>query len=170
MSMPAAMYRDSRTMRRAPPGVCAAALALLPMAFAIAGALVDERTHLGYTMWRAACRASGVTLGSLLVFTAELLPAAVVGALLGGIALQIAGAALWHRTDGARTTLAAHAGCALGMAGGLLICVLVPSLPLMLAAETLLASGLAWLLCRWPATRARRTSVDLPTSAATSAY
>jgi hypothetical protein len=148
----------------------AAMLALVPMALAVAGACVDERTHLGYTLWRAACRASGVTLGSLLVFTVELMPGAVVGALLGGVIVQIAGAVLWLRTSGPRTTLAAHAGCGIGMAGGLLICALLPSLPLMLAAEALLATATTLLLCRWPFGRGARESVKLPTSVSSSAY
>lgn len=150
--------------------VQAAALALVPTAFAVAGACVDQRTHLGYTLWRAACRAADVTFASLLVFTVELMPGAVVGALLGGIVLLIAGAVLWLRTHGMRTTLAAHSGCTLGMAGGLLVCVLVPSLPLMLATEVLLAPAVTLLLCRWPAGRRARESVKLPNSATSSAY
>lgn len=156
-------------MTRAQPHLGAAVLALVPMAFAVLGGALDERAHLGYTLWRAACRAAGVTTGSLLVFTLELLPGAVIGALLGGSVLMIAGVVMWYRTRSARAMLSAHAGCTFGMAGGLLICAFVPSLPLMLVGEALLASGLTLLLCG-RCSRASGASVRLPTSAPSSAY
>ncbi|HET9862125.1 MAG TPA: hypothetical protein VFP37_01675 [Steroidobacteraceae bacterium] len=126
----------------------AGALALLPMAFAAAGAGIDERTHQGFSAWRSACRAAGIRLESMLVLTIDLLPAASIGLFLGVMALQFAGALLWHRPGGARVTLSAHAGCASGMAAGLLLCAFVPSVPLMLGAELLVAAGSATLFCR----------------------
>ena len=72
----------------APRGGCSA---LLPMTLALAGACIDERAHLGFSNWRSACRAAGLPLSSLLSFTLELLPTAVLGALVGGIAVQISG-------------------------------------------------------------------------------
>jgi hypothetical protein len=47
--------------------------------------MIDERTHLGFTNWRSACRASGLSIESLTFFTFELLPTAVVGALVGAL-------------------------------------------------------------------------------------
>src|SRR5688572_12952036 len=100
----------------------AAALALLPMAFAAAGAWIDERTHLGFSNWRSACRASGLRVESLVAFTLDLLPTALIGALFGSVVLHVITAAMWFRAGGARMTLAAHGGCLLGMTVGLLLC------------------------------------------------
>ena len=61
----------------------AVALALLPMAFAVPGAWIDEQHHLGFSTWRSACRSAGVTLESLVIFTLDLLPAALIGMVLG---------------------------------------------------------------------------------------
>jgi len=154
MAVPALMLASSMTNLRNPH---AALLALLPMAFALAGAWADERMHSGFTGWRSACRALGLTFTSLFTFTVELLPTAIAGALIGGIVLLIAGAALRSR-DGARVTLAAHAGCALAMAAGLLVCAWLPSIPLMLGVEATLAAGTALLLCRHGQMRTRAHS------------
>ncbi len=122
------------------------ALALLPMGAALAGAFVDERLRLGVTVWRSACRASGFALGSVIAFTLELLPCAVIGALAGGLVVLAfafgAGSAAW-----ARQSLAAHVGCTVAMPAGVMLCALALPLPLMLAADALLA-GVAALAVR----------------------
>ena len=149
----------------------AALLALLPMSLALAGGWADERTHLGFSSWSSACRAQGLTFASLFTFTVELLPNAILGALAGGLLLQLAGPALLPGRDGARATLAAHAGCAFAMAAGLLLCAWLPSIPLMLGVEALLASGTALLLCRGHRQDCgAATSVVLPKRARPDAY
>ncbi len=159
------------TNRKTIPIECrAAALALVPMAFAAAGAWIDERTHLGFSNWRSACRAAGLSPQSLIAFTFDLLPAALIGALLGMMALQFSAAVFWFRAGGARMTLAAHAGCLLGMAAGLLLCSALPSLSLMWLAELSISAAVAALLCRLPLRRACAASVRLPTSVSSSAY
>lgn len=142
-----------------------AMLALVPMAFAVLGAWVDERTHLGFTLWRAACRSAGISLSSLFTFSVELLPGAIAGALLGGLLLQTAAVCSGNRGRSPRPCLAAHGGCAVGMLVAMPLCASLPSTALMLAIEASLAVGLALALCRWPAARARApVSVGLPTS------
>ena len=125
------------------------ALALVPMLLALLGVVLDERSHLGYSTWLSACRAAGPNFESLVVFTMELLPTAVMGMLVGVLFIQLAGVWFRHRSWGAPSALAAHAGCASGMAGGLLLCTLALPLPLMLGAEGLLAAlTAAWLFRR----------------------
>jgi hypothetical protein len=149
----------------------AAALSLVPMSATMAGAWFDERTHLGFSNWRSACRASGLSFTSWMSFTFDLLPYAMTGALFGIFALQFAAAALWYRVGGARAALAPHAGCALGMTVGLPLCALTSSVPAMLIAEALIAGGTAVLLCRKPALGAcRLASVSLRTPARSDAY
>jgi hypothetical protein len=146
-------------------------LALLPMAFGALGAWLDERSHLGFSSWRSACRAGGFTLESLVIFTLDLLPTALIGMVLGAVAMQFASAALWFRDGGPRMALAAHAGCAAGMAAGILICTQFTSVPLMLATELAATAAMALLLCAPSARKARcAASVGLPTSRPTSAY
>jgi hypothetical protein len=125
----------------------AAALALLPMALALAGMCLDERAHLGFSNWRAACRAAGLDIAALITFTVDLLPRAALGALAGVMLVQALGAVLWRGGGAPRAILAAHAGCALGMTAMLLVCAWLPLLPLMLGTEVLLAAGTAALLC-----------------------
>jgi len=121
------------------------------MAAAAAGAWLDERHHLGFTNWRAACRASGLTLSSLLTFTVELLPSALIGALAGGLAVQAAGFVLRHRPCAAEASLSAHAGCLAGMALGLWLCTLPLSVPILLGVEAMLAVACAaWLFRHSP--------------------
>jgi len=120
-------------------------LAAIPMTCAVFGALVDERARLGFSQWRSACRASGLTLESLVRFTLQLLPGAVLGALLGGLAVLGAGILLRHRGCAAGA-LGAHAACAIGMALGLLLCVLPLPVPLLLAGEALLTLALTLLI------------------------
>ena len=126
-------------------------LAGISPACAVVGGIVDERAHLGFTNWRSACRASGVSLQSLTYFTLELLPTAVVGALLGGV-LVLIGAFLSRHGRGSADCLAAHAGCAIAMPVGLVLCSLAMPVPLMLVAEVALA-GLAAALLRNAARR-----------------
>src|SRR5262245_40492926 len=93
--------------------------ALIPMALGLAGACFDERTRLGFSAWRTACRDGGLTLASLLTFTLQLLPTAVAGVLLGAFAVSIAGIV---RADVRAAALAGHGGCVLGMAAGVPLC------------------------------------------------
>jgi hypothetical protein len=120
-------------------------LAGISPAFAVVGGMIDERAHLGFTNWRSACRASGISLQSLTYFTLELLPTAVVGALLGGV-LVLLGAFFSRHARGSADCLAAHAGCAIAMPLGLLLCAMAMPVPLMLAAEVALAGAAAALL------------------------
>jgi hypothetical protein len=119
----------------------------LPMAGAAFGAWLDERRALGFTVWRAACRASGISLSSLATFTLELLPGAVIGTLLGGLVVLASG--MIARPAAARGALAAHAGCVVAMPVGLLLCASALPWPLTLAAEfaltALAAAGMWWL-------------------------
>ena len=160
----------SNSFTRTRPEVRAAALAMMPMAFAAVGAWLDERTHLGFTNWRSACRAAGFRLESLLVFTVDLLPAALIGALLGGVLLHFSAAVVWFQPGGARITLAAHAACLLGMTSALLLCSVLPSLTLMLLAEVAVTCIAAALLCRWRARPACAASARLPAWVSSNAY
>jgi hypothetical protein len=145
------------------------ALALLPMLVALLGVVIDERTHQGYTTWLSACRAAGPSIRSVLVFTFELLPTAVMGMLTGVLLVQLAGMWFRHHTWGVPSALAAHGGCVFGMVGGLLLCTLALPLPLMLGAEGLLAAlAAAWLFPRISQRRSR-TSVKPRTTALASA-
>jgi hypothetical protein len=148
----------------------AAALAMVPMLFAAAGAAIDERLHQGFTIWRSACRAGGLTLASLVSFTFDLLPLALLGLLVGVMALQFAVAATWYRPTGARVALGAHAGCLLGMAASLLLCLVIASPGWMLTVELSVAAGLAAALSRRPVKHPCDASVALPTRAASNAY
>jgi hypothetical protein len=142
MGMPATVYRYYfRGM------VTPAAMAILPMGFAVAGAFIDERARLGFSLWRSACRANGLTLESLARFTLQLLPTAVLGALFGGLVVLGFGMLLRHRGCAA-DALGAHAGCVVGMAAGLLLCTLPLPVPVLLAGEAALTLGLALFLRR----------------------
>jgi hypothetical protein len=140
-------------------------MAVLPMTLAVSGGFIDEWSHLGFSQWRSACRASGLTPGSLAQFTLQLLPNAVLGALLGGV--LVLGLGLLRRDRAcAADALGAHAGCVVGMAVGLLLCVMPLPVPLLLAGEVALTLALALFLRRLlPA----RTSVVTRTSGLTSA-
>jgi hypothetical protein len=122
-------------------------LASLPMGFAVLGAWLDERRALGFTVWRSACRASGLSPSSLATFTLELMPTAVIGVLLGGLIVLLAG--FGRRRSSARDAVAAHAGCVIAMPAGVLLCASTLPWPLMLAAEgalaALAAAGVWWL-------------------------
>jgi hypothetical protein len=120
-----------------------AVLAAIPSTSAVIGGLIDERVRLGFTNWRAACRASGISFVSLLRFTLELLPTAIIGALLGGLLVQLLAFAMRHRRSDADLCLSAHLGCAIAMPLGLLLCAFAMPVPLMLAAETALGAAAA---------------------------
>lgn len=123
--------------------------AQVPMLLALLGVVIDERTRQGYTTWLSACRATGPTFRSLVLFTIELLPAALMGMLAGVLLVQLAGMWFRHHAWGAPAALAAHGGCVFGMTAGLLLCTLTLPLPLMLGAEGLLAAfAAAWLFPR----------------------
>jgi hypothetical protein len=117
----------------------------------------------------SACRAAGPELSSILTFTLELLPSAVIGALLGGLAVQGLGVLLRYRGCAARVSLAAHAGCTLGMAGGMLLCTLVTPSPALLIAEAMLAACAAAMLTWNMARKAPAASVAPPAHMLTSA-
>jgi hypothetical protein len=124
------------------------ALAWLPMGCATLGALLDERRALGFTIWRSACRAAGFSLQSVAGFTLELLPTAVIGALVGGLIVLAAGV---QRHTCARGALAAHAGCVVAMPVGLLLCASAWPWQMSLAAEvalTALTTLFVWWITR----------------------
>ena len=114
--------------------VLLAALSMLPMLGALAGAAFDERSHFGVSNWRSACRAAGFSASSLIFFTFELLPAAVIGMLGGGLLAQSLAFATRRRCDAA-LCLSAHLGCVIAMPAGLLLCALALPLPAMLVTE-----------------------------------
>ena len=134
-------------------------ITLVPMAGTLLGAVIDERTHLGYSTWLSACREAGFSLASVLRFTYELLPGAIIGLLLGALAIQAVGLCLRHRGETARLCLAAHGGCVLGMAGGMLLCTLMVPGPWMLGVDALLAIGGATVLLRLTRRRGPPASV-----------
>ncbi len=121
-------------------------LTLLPMMLATLGGAVDEHTRRGLTLWREACRSAGLTASSLLVFTLELLPLAVIGGLLGGLAVLAMGWAGRATHCTLQASLAAHLGCVIAMIAGMVLCTWFLPPAWMLVVEPLLAVGLAgWL-------------------------
>jgi hypothetical protein len=130
---------ENRSMGTILRGARLAGLAAIAPASAMLGGLIDERHHLGFTNWRSACRATGISLPSLFHFTLELLPNAVIGALSGALLVQVLAFSLRRQPGSADTCLAAHLGCAVAMPIGLLLCALALPLPLMLVAEVALA-------------------------------
>ena len=81
------------TIFRAGPGPrLVMAWSSLPMVLAVTGAWLDEQARLGFSTWQSACRSAGLSPRSVLIFTLELLPTAVIGALLGGLIVQLCGA------------------------------------------------------------------------------
>jgi hypothetical protein len=121
----------------------AALYASLPMVGAAIGATFDERHHLGFTTWRTACRTAGLRIPTLVDFTFQLLPMAVIGLLLGGLAVLAAGALARDRH--ARLCVAAHAGCAVTLPLALILCAFLPP-ALMLAIDTALATLAAFVM------------------------
>jgi hypothetical protein len=123
-------------------------LAAIPSLGAFAGAWLDERAHLGFTNWRGACRAAGLSPRSVLHFTQELLPTAIVGALLGGLVLLCLAFVFRSRRDLSHACTAAHLGCALAMPLGLILCTFSLPVGAMLAGEMALAGAVAALVPR----------------------
>ena len=135
---------------------------------AVLGGLVDERARLGFSIWRGACRASGVSFASVISFTFQLLPNAIVGALLGALLVQVIAFSTRHRNGSVPACLAAHAGCAIAMPVGLILCTLALPWGLMVLGEIALAILVATCLLALRArdADARHTaSVVLPTRA-----
>jgi hypothetical protein len=122
-----------------------ALFASLPMVGAVIGAAFDQRHHQGFTTWRAACGAAGLRFGTLIDFTLQLLPTAIIGLLLGGLVVLAAGALAGDRH--ARTCIAAHAGCALTLPVALILCAFLPPL-WMLAADAVIGVAAASVLMR----------------------
>lgn len=108
------------------------------MGLGVLGAFVDEWRALGLSTWRSACRGAGLSLPSIVHFTLELLPTAVIGALLGGLVVLAAG--FRAPREAARGALAAHAGCLAAMPLGMLLCASAWPWPLTLGAEMALAA------------------------------
>jgi hypothetical protein len=129
----------SSSINRSVPS-SAAVLAVLPTLGLWGGALLDERRNLGFTNWAAACRAGGASLQSILVFTRELLPSAIVGLLAGGLLIVLAAVITRHNSQATRSCLAAHAGCALSMPLMLPVCALALSPAITLAMDALLGA------------------------------
>jgi hypothetical protein len=123
--------------------------AAIPSLGALIGGWLDERAHLGFTNWRSACRAAGLSPRSLIHFTQELLPTAIVGVLLGGLLLLCLGFVLRFRRDLAHACVAAHLGCALAMPLGFLLCALALPVAAMFVADFVLAVGAAALAQRF---------------------
>jgi hypothetical protein len=123
-------------------------LAAIPSLGAFAGGWLDERAHLGFTNWRSACRASGLSARSLLHFTLELMPQAVAGTLLGGVALLCVGMSLRLRHDLARACTAAHFGCVIAMPVSLFLCATALPVAAMFAIDIALAACVAALALR----------------------
>lgn len=132
-----------------------ALLAFLPTLAAAAGAAVDESARLGFTTWRSACRTDGVSLVSVMQFTWQLLPNAILGALLGGFVVVCLGI-LWRHQARATECVAAHLGCVLAMPLGLLACALAFPVALMPFADAALGATVSLLL--WKALRPRGVS------------
>jgi hypothetical protein len=117
-------------------------LGIPPSLGAAAGAAMDEWQHLGFSTWRSACRAGGVSFASLLSFTWQLLPNAIIGLLLGGLAVQVFGFVLRERGNTAAECAAAHLGCLLAMPLGLVLCAqALPALLMPFADVALAAAG-----------------------------
>ena len=131
------------------------ALGAVPMTFGIVGAWIDERTRLGFSTWRSACRAAGLAPASVLHFTLELLPTAVAGFLLGGLALLALGFFSRRSPGGAHASAAAHAGCAAAMPVGMLLCATGWPIPVLLVVELALAVAIAFPLLRAASVRLR---------------
>ena len=127
-------------------GLRAVSLAMVPMALGLAGAVFDERMHQGFSTWRAACRAAGLSLTSLVGFTLQLMPTAVLAALAGGLAIQATGVLRRHQRGAVAAAMAAHGGCAVGMSAGLILCTYSLSVPLLLGIEVFLTALGAWTL------------------------
>jgi hypothetical protein len=123
-----------------------ACLAAISPACAVLGGFIDERSHFGFTNWRSACRTAGISPLSLLHFTLELLPMAVIGSLLGGMVVLMQAFTTRDRPLAADTCLAAHLGCVVAMPLGLVLCALAMPVPAMLIAEIVAAVVVGYCL------------------------
>jgi hypothetical protein len=123
-------------------------LCLLPTLGGVVGALIDERRHLGFTNWRAACRAAGPSLQSFIVFTRELLPSAIVAMLAGAFLVVLIGIVARRADGAARTCFAAHLGCFLSLPLMLATCMIAPAPAVMLFADVAFAALAAILVLR----------------------
>lgn len=123
-----------------------AGLAGISPACGLAGGLVDERLHLGFTNWQSACRASGISVRSLAFFTFELLPNAVTGALFGALIVLLLAFLSRHRQGSAERHLASHAACVVAMPLGLILCALAFPIPVMLGTDVALTVAAAYVI------------------------
>jgi hypothetical protein len=130
-----------------------ALLAALPAVGTAIGAWLDESARLGLSTWRSACRVQGISLTSVMQFTWQLLPNAILGALLGGLAVVCLGYR-WRRCSRAEECLMAHVGCVLAMPLALLACSL--SLPVSLMPVVDAGLGGATALLLWKLFRPQR--------------
>ncbi len=119
------------------------------------GALFDELRFLGFTNWRTACLAEGPSLQTLLVFTRELLPSAIVGMLTGAFLVVLIGVAARRADSAAHSCLAAHLGCFVSMPLMLAVCAFAPSAAVMLVTDVMLAALAAMLILRVVSRRPR---------------
>ena len=124
-----------------------ASLLVHPSLGGLAGAFVDEQRNLGFTNWRAACRAAGPSLKSFVVFTRELLPSAIVGMLAGALLVALIGIRA-RRADTVHGCLAAHVGCFAAMPAMLLVCAFAPTPAVMFVADLAFAAFFALLILR----------------------
>lgn len=124
-------------------------LAAIPSIGAFAGGWLDERSHLGFTTWRTACRATGLAPASLLHFTLELLPTMIVGTLIGGLVLVGFGLVRRRRRHVAHACAAAHIGCALVMPLAFVLCAFALPTGAMFAMDVALAACAAALVLRF---------------------
>lgn len=127
-------------------------LVVLPSLGGLSGAFVDEQRNLGFTSWRAACRAAGPSLQSFVVFTRELLPSAIVGMLAGALLVALIGICA-RRADTVQGCLAAHVGCFAAMPAMLVVCAFAPTPAVMLVADLAIAALFALLILRLIARR-----------------
>jgi len=132
-----------------------ALLCLMPSLGATAGGVVDEYQRLGFSTWISACRTDGISFHSLLMFTWQLLPNAIIGLLVGCLAVTAVGIVLRARANFSAECAAAHLGCILAMPPGLVLCALALPASVMLFADAALATIAAWSVMRVLATRGR---------------
>lgn len=123
-------------------------LAFVPALGMFAGAIIDERHHLGVTNWRAACRAADFSPRSILVFTYELLPTAIIGLLTGALLVVAWGIAARHRDGMPQTSIAAHLGCIAALPLMLPLCALALPPAVTLLTDALLGALAAVLALR----------------------
>jgi hypothetical protein len=141
-------------------------LSALPMLGAALGAGLDESRALGFSTWRSVCRSADLDLASLVSFTLQLLPLAVIGLLLGGASLLVLAILHRKRASQARDCLAAHGACVLTLPAALVVCASAMPWPLMLAVDVLLTALAVLLVIKLlrPASHPPRSSLRAPTA------